>query len=222
VITKTKNLTYLCRMETTKILIFEDNPNLRETIRILLSIEPDFLVCGDYEHCMDAEKLTKKLQPDVVLMDIDMPGMTGIEGILLVKKAKVNTEIIMHTVFEDDDRLFAAFCNGASGYLLKKYAPSQLVNAIREVKNGGAPMSAGIAKRVLMSFKKVKNEEYDLSNRELEILTWLTKGHSYKMIAAECFISAETVKSHLKHIYNKLQVNCATEAVAKALKTGIV
>jgi DNA-binding NarL/FixJ family response regulator len=222
VITKTKKLTYLCRMETTKILIFEDNPNLRETIRVLLSIEPDFLVCGDYEQCIDAEKLTQKLQPDVVLMDIDMPGMTGIEGILLVKKAKANTEIIMHTVFEDDDRLFAAFCNGASGYLLKKYAPSQLVNAIREVKNGGAPMSAGIAKRVLMSFKKVKNEEYDLSNRELEILTWLTKGHSYKMIAAECFISAETVKSHLKHIYNKLQVNCATEAVAKALKTGIV
>ena len=209
-------------MDSTKILIFEDNKNLRETIRVLLGNEPDFVVCGDYEHCMDADKLTKKLQPDVVLMDIDMPGMTGIEGILLVKKAKSNTEIIMHTVFEEDNRLFAAFCNGASGYLLKKHAPSQLVNAIREVKNGGAPMSVGIAKRVLASFKKSSTETFDLSIRELEILTWLTKGHSYKMIAADCFISTETVKSHLKHIYVKLQVNCATEAVAKALKTGIV
>jgi DNA-binding NarL/FixJ family response regulator len=209
-------------MDITKILIFEDNANLRETIRVLLNIEPDFVVCGDFEHCINAEKMTHKLQPDVVLMDIDMPGMTGIEGILLVKKAKPNTEIIMHTVFEEDDQLFSAFCNGASGYLLKKYAPSQLINAIREVKNGGAPMSAGIAKRVLASFKKSSSVDYDLSNRELEILTWLTKGYSYKMIATECFISLETVKSHLKHIYTKLQVNCATEAVAKALKTGIV
>ncbi len=209
-------------MDITKILIFEDNHNLRETIRTLLSSEPDFVVCGDYEHCMNAENLTQKLQPDVVLMDIDMPGMTGIEGILLVKKAKPNTEIIMHTVFEEDNRLFSAFCNGASGYLLKKHAPSELVNAIREVKNGGAPMSVGIAKRVLASFKKSSPDTFDLSIRELEILTWLTKGHSYKMIAAECFISNETVKSHLKHIYVKLQVNCATEAVAKALKTGII
>lgn len=207
----------------TRIVIFEDNHNLRETLCLLLNMQPKFVVCGDFEQCINAEQITKKLQPDVVLMDIDMPEMTGIEGLKLVKKAKPNTDVIIHTVFEDDERLFSAFCHGASGYLLKKYASEHLVDAIKEALNGGAPMSMGIAKRVLATFSKpLPENNYSLTKREQEVIHWLSMGYSYKMIAAKCFISIETVKSHLKNSYIKLQVNCATEAVSKAIKEKLV
>ena len=207
----------------TRIIIFEDNNNLRETLCLLLNMQPNFTVCGDFEQCINAEQITKKLQPDVVLMDIDMPEMTGIEGLKLVKKAKPNTDVIIHTVFEDDERLFSAFCHGASGYLLKKYASEHLVDAIKEALNGGAPMSMGIAKRVLATFSKpLPEKNYSLTKREQEVIHWLSMGYSYKMIAAKCFLSIETVKSHLKNSYIKLQVNCATEAVSKAIKENLV
>lgn len=205
------------------ILLFDDNHNLRQSLRLLLELEPEFRVAGDFPTCENAFALTQSLRPDVVVMDIDMPGMDGIQGTRQVKAAKPNTEVIMHTVFEDDERLFAAFCAGASGYLLKTHSPLRLPEAIREALQGGLPASPGIARRILRFLQKnAVKTDYGLTARETEVLGWLVKGYSYKMIADACFLSIETIKSHLKNVYVKLHVSCATEAVAKALKEGIV
>jgi DNA-binding NarL/FixJ family response regulator len=204
-----------------RILLFEDNADLRQSLRLLLETDPYCKVVGDFDNCVKAHSLTEALQPDVVLMDIDMPNMTGIEGVRLVKAAKPSTEIIMNTVFEDDDRLFAAFCAGASGYLLKKHSSPRIVAAVHDVIQGGTPLSPGIARRMLSFFQR-KRVDYGLTPREIEILAWLVKGFSYKMIAETGHLSVETVKTHVKNIYLKLHVNCATEAVAKALQEGIV
>jgi DNA-binding NarL/FixJ family response regulator len=206
---------------TIRIVLFEDNEELRQSLHLLLETDPYCKVVGEYSNCVDAKKITQFLQPDVVLMDIDMPSMSGIEGVRLVKEAKPDTEIIMNTVFEDDERLFAAFCAGASGYLLKKHASPKIVNAVHDVIQGGTPMSPGIARRMLSFFHK-KKTDYGLTNREIDVLGWLVKGYSYKMIAESCHLSLETIKTHLKNIYLKLHVNCATEAVVKALQEGIV
>lgn len=207
--------------QTIRIVLFEDNEALRQSLKLLLETDAYCKVVGDFGNCLDAKKITQTLQPDVVLMDIDMPSMTGIEGVSLVKNAKPNTEIIMNTVFEDDERLFAAFCAGASGYLLKKHSSLKVVAAVHDVIQGGTPLSPGIARRMLSFFHK-KKTDYGLTSREVEVLSWLVKGYSYKMIAETCHLSVETIKTHLKNTYLKLHVNCATEAVAKALKEGIV
>jgi DNA-binding NarL/FixJ family response regulator len=189
----------------------------------LLELEPEFRVAGDFPSCENAFSLAQSLQPDVVVMDIDMPGVDGIEGTRRIKSAKPNTEVIMHTVFEDDERLFAAFCAGASGYLLKTHSPLRLPDAIREAMQGGLPASPGIARRILRFLQQnTERTDYGLTARETEVLGWLVKGYSYKMIADACFLSIETIKSHLKNVYVKLHVSCATEAVAKALKERIV
>lgn len=207
-----------------RILIFEDNENFRQSLQLLLAKEPSYSVVGSYDNCISAYAIVQLYKPDVVLMDIDMPGMSGIKGVRLVKEAKPDTQIIMHTVFEDDENLFASFCAGADGYLLKKHSLTKLIAAIGDVLSGGAPLSAGIARRVLAHFQKplAPAPSYSLTAREKEILTWLIKGYSYKMIAATCKLSTETVKSHLKNIYAKLHVSCGTEAVAKALQENIV
>ncbi len=204
-----------------RILLFEDNNPLRHSLKLLLETDNTCQVVGDFDVCTDAKNLTHKFQPDVVIMDIDMPSMSGIEGVRLVKEAKPNTEIIMNTVFEDDDRLFAAFCAGATGYLLKKHSNQRIVSAVHDVIQGGTPLSPGLARRMLSFFQK-KKVDYGLTPRETEVLSWLVKGYSYKMIADTCFLSVETIKTHLKNIYTKLHVSCATEAVAKALREGIV
>ena len=148
-----------------------------------------------------------------------MPEHDGIEGVQIVKKKFPEIKIIMHTVFDDDDRLFTCLSLGADGYILKKDASSSLFNAIKEVLGGGAPMSAGIATRVLQTFRKVEQpkNDYNITEREKQILELLTRGFSYRMIGIECNISIETVRRHLKNIYHKLHVQCGTEAVAKAI-----
>lgn len=157
------------------------------------------------------------------MMDIDMPGISGIEGVKQVKEARPQTAVIMYTVFEDDEKLFACLCAGANGYLLKKTPPARLFDAIEEVLEGGAPMTPSIASKVIASFqKKAGHQKYDLSARELEVLQLLLKGHSTKIIAATLYISFETVRSHLKNIYNKLHVNCGKEAIAKVLNERIL
>lgn len=206
-----------------RIIIFEDNERLRSSLAYLLRSMPEYDVVGDYPNCREAASATLTLQPDVALMDIDMPGENGIKGVGMVKEARPETAVIMYTVFEDDEKLFQCLCAGANGYLLKKTPPDKLFEAIREVVDGGAPMSPSVARKVLNSFQQSKTEnKYQLSTRELEVLQLLSKGFSAKVIAGELNISFETVRSHLKNIYPKLHVNCGKEAIAKALSERIV
>ena len=199
-----------------RIIIFEDNDRLRQSLAYLLQSAEEYEVLGDYHHCEDAANIARVYQPDVVLMDIDMPGHDGIHGVSLVKEARPETAVIMYTVFEDDDKLFQCLCAGANGYLLKKTPPEKLFEAIREVMEGGAPMSPSIAKKVIGSFQSAPTPgSYDLTERELQVLQLLVKGYSTKAIATELAIAFNTVRSHLKNIYSKLHVNCGKEAVAK-------
>ena len=179
-------------------------------------------VVGDFNNCLEADTIVRVYEPDVVLMDIDMPDQNGIQGVRLVKEARPQTSVIMYTVFEDDEKLFQCLCAGANGYLLKKTSPSHLFDAIKEVADGGAPMSPSIARKVLNSFQQVKPRHYQLSSREVEVLQLLIKGYSAKMIGSALSISFDTARFHLKNIYSKLHVNCGKEAIAKALSERIV
>jgi len=205
-----------------RIAIFEDNEALRESLVYLLKNANGYEVVGDYGTCLQAGTITRVYQPDVVLMDIDMPEQNGIQGVRAVKEARPQTLVIMYTVFEDDEKLFQCLCAGANGYLLKKTSPAHLFEAIQEVANGGAPMSPSIARKVLNSFQQGKSRQYQLSAREIDVLQLLIKGYSTKMIAAELGISFDTARFHLKNIYQKLHVNCGKEAIAKALAEHIV
>ena len=205
-----------------KIAIFEDNDALRESLVYLLKNADGYEVVGDYNNCLEAGTIVRVYEPDVVLMDIDMPEQNGIQGVRSVKEARPQTLVIMYTVFEDDEKLFQCLCAGANGYLLKKTSPSHLFDAIKEVADGGAPMSPSIARKVLNSFQHVKPRQYQLSSREVEVLQLLIKGYSAKMIGSALSISFDTARFHLKNIYSKLHVNCGKEAIAKALSERIV
>lgn len=205
-----------------KIIIFEDNDRLRDSLVALFKGMDEYIVAGDYNNCNEAATIARVYQPDVVLMDIDLPGESGIKGVMKIKESYPKAAIIMYTVFEDDEKLFQCLCAGANGYLLKKTAPSKLIDAINEVIEGGAPMSPSIARKVLTSFQHNKSNRYDLSTREVDVLNLLTKGYSTKMIAAELKISFDTARYHLKNIYTKLHVNCGKEAIVKALGEHIV
>ncbi|MGZ8538277.1 MAG: response regulator [Flavisolibacter sp.] len=204
------------------LILFEDNERLRESLVYLLNNTEGYQVLADYNHCNDAANIVRLYQPDVVLMDIDMPGDDGIIGVNKIKSARPLTSVIMFTVFEDDDKLFQCLCAGANGYLLKKTPPGKIFEAIQEVVEGGAPMSPSIARKVLSSFQKAKSNQYHLTPREIEVLQHLTKGYSSKMIASELNISFDTARSHLKNIYTKLHVNCGKEAISKALTEHIL
>jgi Response regulator containing a CheY-like receiver domain and an HTH DNA-binding domain len=205
-----------------RIAIFEDNDALRESLVYLLKNATGYEVIGDYNNCREAATVARVYEPDVVLMDIDMPEQNGIQGVKAVKEARPQTSVIMYTVFEDDEKLFQCLCAGANGYLLKKTSPSYLFEAIQQVAEGGAPMSPSIARKVLNSFQQGKSKQYQLSSREVEVLQLLIKGYSAKMIAVELSISFDTARFHLKNIYSKLHVNCGKEAIAKALSEHIV
>jgi DNA-binding NarL/FixJ family response regulator len=216
------SIPYLYACMPVKITIFEDNDRLRESLVFLLASMTEYAVTGDYNNCNDAATIVRVYQPDVVLMDIDMPGANGIYGVKAVKEARPETSVIMYTVFEDDEKLFECLCAGANGYLLKKTAPSRLLEAIEEVMEGGAPMSPSIARKVLNSFQQARSNQYHLTEREMGVLQLLIKGYSAKMIAAELGISFETARSHLRNIYHKLHVNCGKEAIAKVLRERIL
>ncbi|MEP6513908.1 MAG: response regulator transcription factor [Parafilimonas sp.] len=207
-----------------RIVIFEDNFRLRQSLKILLNGVEGYTVCGDYENCINAGEIIDEHKPDVVIMDIDMPGVDGIGGLHIIKERRPETYIIMHTVLEDEERLFECLCAGANGYILKNTSFVQLLDAIENVLHGGAPLSPPIAKKVLQSFQQnpVSRSQHNLSERETEVLKYLVKGFSYKMIAATCFISLDTVRGHIRNIYAKLHVNCGREAVVKALRDKIV
>lgn len=206
-----------------KILIYEDNEALRNGLEELLMLSDDFIVAVAKGNCLEAAMDVGKEKPDIIIMDIDMPGMTGIEAVQQIRKFDSKVAIIMLTVFDDNKQVFDAICAGASGYLLKKNVSDKLVAAIREVLEGGAPMSPSIAKMVLHSMQQQTSKtEYDFTVKEKDILSLLCKGNSYKMIAAHMQLTFETVRSYVKNIYKKLQVHSATEAVSKAIKERLV
>ncbi len=207
-----------------KIIIYEDDYKLRQSLSLLIDGTKGYSVIGDFPNCENIEKEVKTLQPDVILMDIDMPVVNGIEGVEKVKAHFPDIKILMHTVFDDNDKLFACLKAGADGYLLKKTPPVKLLEALQDIYTGGAPMSPGIARRVLSTFHQLNSakNKYGLTKREKEILLLLTEGYTYKAISAECHISMDTVSTHLRNIYNKLHVNCGTEAVAKAIRERLV
>lgn len=209
------------------IILYEDNRDLREGMTYLLQATPGLTFLGAYADTSKLEARIPELKPDVVLMDIDMPGRSGLDATLVVKSLRPETQVIMLTVFDDEDKIFQAIRNGASGYLLKRTPPGEIIAAIFDVHKGGSPMTSSIARRVIHFFQQPEPvaqnlQEYNLSPREHEILNSLVKGYSYKLIADEHFISMDTVRSHIRHIYEKLQVNSKTEAVLKALKEKII
>lgn len=213
-------------MEAIKVILFEDNKHLRESLQILLNGTPGFVCCGAYPDVHDLVRRLEGDRPQVVLMDIEMPGMNGIEATRIVKERFPQMQVLIQTVFYDDEYIFNAVCAGASGYILKTTTPSGYMQALQDVANGGAPMTPGIARRVLELFRKntivPEKGDYHLSEKETAILQHLVAGKSYKMIAEVVGISYDTVKTHMKHIYTKLHVNSNTEAVVKAIRDKLV
>ena len=207
-------------MNRIKVIIFDDNDSLRDSVAMLLKESGDFTLAGAYADCLDVTNNIRNTKPDVVIMDIDMPGMNGIEAVKVLRNNFPPVQVLMFTVFDDDEKVFAAIKAGAGGYILKNADPKNLLHAISEVYNGGAPMTPGIARKVLHQFYDMLPEEkkdYHLSIREKEVLGLLVDGYSYKMIAGKLSITYDTVRAHMKKIYEKLHVASMTEAVAKAI-----
>lgn len=208
-----------------EVAIIEDDPETREMLQQLLSTTRGFSCTGAFESCELAFPRFRQDKPQVVLVDIGLPGMSGIEGVRQLKLFYPDIHAVMLTVYQDDDKIFQSICAGASGYLLKRTPKEVLLNAIREAYGGGMPMNAGIARRVLELFRKTAApipSDSSLTQREVEILQELVNGSSYKMIANHLCISIETVRNHIKHIYDKLHVHSKSEAVAKALREKLV
>lgn len=209
------------------VVVVEDSDTIREGLRILIGGTEGYTCLGAYSNCEAMLSDIKKLSPDVLLMDIGLPGMSGIEGIKEVKSIFPESTILVLTVYEENELIFEALCAGACGYLVKKTPPSKLLEAIQQAFQGGSPMSSHIARSVIDLFKKKKfskpaNNQAQLTGREKEILTKLVEGHSFKSIADSLFISIETVRFHFRNIYKKLHVHSQSGAVAKALKEKIV
>jgi DNA-binding NarL/FixJ family response regulator len=208
-----------------RVCIFEDSKTFRDGLADLVRLSSQFELVGAFPDCSELVSKLKNLQPDVILMDIRMPGITGIEAVRTIKANFPVTKVVMQTVYEDDERVTAAICAGASGYLLKNSPPQKFIEAIEDAFHGGAPMTGSIAAKVLSLFQvkfDTTKTETNLSDREKEVLQRLVQGKSYKMIASELDVSYATVRFHMKNIYDKLHVNSMTEAVAKALQEKLV
>lgn len=205
------------------VIIVEDRSRIRETIVDIINSSEGLKCIGSYNSCEAALESLKETVPNVLLMDIGLPGMSGIEGVKLIKSRYPSIDVLMHTVYDDDDKIFQSICAGASGYVLKNVESAELIRAIRET-HVGAPMSASIARRLLNMVRgregreAAQAEELNLTPREFDILQSLVEGHSYKKIAEKLFISPLTVQSHIKRVYEKLQVHSKSAAVSKALR----
>lgn len=209
----------------TKVAIYEDNDALRNSLTHLIKGTGLLSFVGAYPDCRDIIENCETDKPDVILMDIDMPFITGIEATRLVKDKYPEINVMMLTVFEERDKIFDALCAGATGYLLKKSSAVQIIEAIVELANGGSPMTREIARKVMEFFTTSQNtidNNYALSERELDVLKCLVAGDSYKMVADKCYISISTVRFHINNIYRKLAVNSKSEAVIKAIKERLV
>jgi DNA-binding NarL/FixJ family response regulator len=209
---------------TIKIAIVEDLREIREGLARLINATPGYRCTGVYASMEEAlEKIPNNL-PDLVLSDIGLPGIDGISGIKILKERHPDLLILMLTVYDDNERIFDALCAGACGYLLKKTPWEKLVEALKEAVDGGSPMSPEVARRVINLFREIKPPKeaaYELTPHEVRLLRMLVEGHSYKSTAAELHVSVNTIKFHLRHIYDKLQVHTKSEAVAKALRHGL-
>jgi DNA-binding NarL/FixJ family response regulator len=211
--------------EVIKVAIIEDRREIREGLAMLIGMTEGYICTGAYRSMEEAlDKIARDL-PDVVLSDIGLPGMDGIEGIRILKERHPNLLILMLSVYDDDDRIFDALCAGACGYLLKKTPPARLIESLKESVMGGAPMSPEVARRVITLFRDFRppaRVDYELTPHETRLLKLLVEGHNYKTAALELNVSVNTISFHMKHIYEKLQVHSKSEAVAKALQHRLV
>ena len=205
------------------ILYYEDHSHLRDGLSFYISTVPGLHLQGAMENCANLANDILIHKPDVVILDIDMPGMTGIEAIPIIKNLGPSIQVLMLTVFEEEDKIFAAIRNGADGYLLKSASPAEIVEAIEIVYSGGSLLTPSIARKVIGYFQApMKKIDFELSAREIQILQGLVKGYSYKIIGYDLDIKIDTVRSHIRNIYDKLQVNSKTEAILKALNNNLV
>jgi DNA-binding NarL/FixJ family response regulator len=210
----------------TRIVIVEDKKAVRDGLVVLLGGTEGIEYVVGYRNCEDMLEQVKGDNPDVILMDIGLPGMSGIEGTKEVKKILPDAVVVVLSVYEDDDNIFEALCMGASGYLVKNTPPDRLINAIREAHEGGSPMSSHIARKVVTLFRKHfrggADSDVRLTERETEVLKGLSDGHSYGSVADTLFISVDTVRYHIRNIYQKLQVHSQSAAVSKAIRKGLI
>lgn len=207
------------------VAIVEDQPRIREGLGVLIGGTDGFKTTGVYTSMEDALAGLAHSAPSVALVDIGLPGMSGIEGIRRLRELHPHLAILVLTVYDDDERIFEALCSGACGYLLKKTPPAKLLEAIQEVASGGAPMSPEVARRVITLFRDfhpADKSSYALTPHQLRLLKLMAQGHSYKTAAAALNVSVDTVWFHLRKIYEKLQVHSKSEAVARALRDGII
>jgi DNA-binding NarL/FixJ family response regulator len=208
-----------------RILIFEDNNDFAESLAEVIRDAGDMELAGSFHNCKNAVHAVKHLQPDIILMDIDMPVKNGMEGLRSIRSEGLEVTVLMLTVFDDNEHVFQAICEGATGYILKKTQPEKILSYIREAQEGGAPMTPSIARKVLSLFSQPYQHTKDiqsLTSREQDVLSLLVRGFSYKLIASELTVGLETVRYHIKNIYVKLHVNSKSEAVAKALQNKLV
>jgi DNA-binding NarL/FixJ family response regulator len=196
-----------------KVFIYDDNSARRDSLKALMELSPELQYAGEGINCLHVINDMQTYFPDVVLMDINMPGADGIAGLKAIKKQLPHIKVLMQTVFDDTDKIFECIRNGASGYILKKDSPQRILQAIQEVYDGGAVMNPGIALKVLDYFQPKKIES-PLSARETQVLILLAEGLSYKLVADKLFLSFNTVNTHVKHIYEKLHVSSLGEAIA--------
>ena len=208
-----------------RVAIIEDDRRIREGLAVLIGRAAGYRCIGAFGSVEEATATDWSEVPDVVLVDIGLPGMSGIDGLSLLRQKYPGTALLMITVYEDDERIFQALCAGASGYLLKKTPPAKLLESLAEVLHGGAPMSPEVAQRVLRLFREIRPPEkvdYNLTPHELRLLRLLVEGHNYQSAAAELGVSFSTINFHMQNIYTKLQVHSKSEAVAKALRQRLV
>lgn len=208
-----------------KVILFEDNRSFANSLKLLINSTDDLECIGVYDNPSEILKILKETQPDVILMDIDMPKMSGIEAIVLARSKYPEVPIIMQTIFDENDKIYNSILAGANGYILKSSKPIKYLDALRDVLQGGAPMTASVASKVLNLLQnplKKANENFNLTSREKEILKALVDGLSYKMISDKLSISYHTVNAHIRKIYDKLHVHSAAEAVSKAIKSNLL